>query len=332
MRQRLLATSLVLTAWLWVTPLAQAEEHLDSVHLLRTHTEQLLDEFIGTAEQQAVESLEVQRPRAGSCQISGEGFLWTQDDLDKKTVSKTNKGRLWKQKQELFAASEPSGEGRHYFVQGYFGNIKPFETSPLLIWKHVHQTISLQDNEAHIGVQTSAETYTKQAGTVQEVSILLADWISATGFDARVVEGHRDGSYHTWVSILDGTTTYIIDVEESPQDRISLSTKTERYQARRGYNAEFLWIYSAEGWHQISRFIETNEAPATSSNQSLNSQYRVTNDTPIMLSPLATSRNVGVLKRGERVQIIHSEGDWHQVVYRGEHTGYVPRGSTQRVL
>jgi hypothetical protein len=64
--------------------------------------------------------------------------------------------------------------------------------------------------------QTGAETLMRGGGDCDDLSILLADWLIARGFEARVALGDWDGEPHAWVVVLLEQKTYILEATAEP--------------------------------------------------------------------------------------------------------------------
>lgn len=301
---------------------------------LKESVKAYLDQFI-SGEDSSVEQQQIDAtgPRAGFNRKTSGSAIWSQAKLEESVTEKSKNGSLWKQDGKLFAASEPADDGRIYFVQAYLSGIKPFEATPPQVWQYVYKNFSLQSDLEQFGMeevyQTSSQTFHRKAGDAEDFSIFVADWLQQLGYDARVVQGTREDKAHTWVILVEDGIEYLIDTVENPELKVTLPVVGKSYRASLAFNSELLWEASDTGWREVGSFIEAdnlNQQPGKVK------QYRVTHDAPIMLRPDAKARQLGLLRRGEKIQIIKTEGMWHKILYRDGHHGYLQENALQRVL
>ena len=93
--------------------------------------------------------------------------------------------------------------------------------------------------------QLAKETWEYKNGDCEDSSVLLADWLIARGFDARVVIGTTaDGSGHAWVVVtLDGAT-YILESTDARPDLRNLpyaATLRRNYIPRYQFNRDTIF-------------------------------------------------------------------------------------------
>ena len=115
-------------------------------------------------------------------------------------------------------------KGRYHYVNEYLTGYCPPAHFPagisrlnemLLIWNSVVRGMryvpdSADGNEDNDAWQTAAETQQLGTGDCEDSSILLADWLIARGFEARVALGHyAERGGHAWVIVrLEAAPTF----------------------------------------------------------------------------------------------------------------------------
>lgn len=106
--------------------------------------------------------------------------------------------------------------------------------------------------------QTPSETHAFAAGDCEDTSLLLADWLIAEGFDARVALGHLleddggEGGGHAWVAVrLDGETYLLETTDTAAPGEGELPTVARaghRYDARMLFDRERIYFRARAGW------------------------------------------------------------------------------------
>ena len=89
---------------------------------------------------------------------------------------------------------------------------RPIE-HPLDAWLFVLQNCSTrgQKQQDRGAWKTAEETYRSLQGDRKDAAVLLADWLAASGYDAKAVVGEADGELAAWVVLHADEHTYILD-------------------------------------------------------------------------------------------------------------------------
>jgi predicted transglutaminase-like cysteine proteinase len=144
----------------------------------------------------------------------------------------------------------------------------------ITIWKavldHVRYAKDLNGIRGNLDTwQLARETWDYKNGDCEDSSILLADWLIARGFDARVVIGTTDkGEGHSWcVVALDGTS-YILETTGARPDLKNppyAARLSKRYNPRFQFNRNSVFYrrddsrnpryWSNKSWYRIDRSI-----------------------------------------------------------------------------
>jgi len=174
---------------------------------------------------------------------------------------------------QLYAITEQAEEGSCLLANGFLTNWVPYNTSnPLLpldfIAKHVRYT---RDKDL-FGVpdlwQTSAQVYTRAQGDCEDHAVLLTDWLSGLGHDARVVCGSVQWSgspgSHCWVALFRDGKQYLLEATTKRPERLPpLVPLMTEYAADYMFNKDSFWSrtgepgkrdYSDQYWRKTSAF------------------------------------------------------------------------------
>lgn len=164
-------------------------------------------------------------------------------------------------------------DGKEHPSNAYFLGFIPFHTNkywlPLL-------AVSLRvkykrDDEIILGKdiwQTSLETYIKMRGDCEDHSILLADWMTGLGYDARVVVGTAHGEGHAWVVLYKDGKEYLLETtDKASRRRYPFVALHPEYVPAIMFNRDHFWMritkqkgfrrVQSEEWIILSDFNET---------------------------------------------------------------------------
>lgn len=161
-------------------------------------------------------------------------------------------------------------DGVPYFLNAFFVDFAPDRASH--IWE-VHRAVRLrvryQLDSRHFGRreiwQTSRQTYESLRGDCEDYAILLADWLIASGFEARVVIGRHKKDGHAWVVVLDGNRTYLVEATgREKRWTYPLARFLPDYRPEAMFDRDTFWVntgsplttdYRGERWRPSSRFF-----------------------------------------------------------------------------
>ena len=97
--------------------------------------------------------------------------------------------------------------------------------------------------------QTGAETLMRGGGDCDDLSILLADWLIARGFETRVALGVWDGEPHAWVVVRLDQKTYLLEASAEPptngESITTVGTSKDRYVPEMLFDRDacYYWRY-----------------------------------------------------------------------------------------
>ena len=127
--------------------------------------------------------------------------------------------------------------------------------SPLMAWLFVLTQFRYVDDTKQYGFndvwQLAQETNQLRQGDCEDTSILLADWLEASGFETRVVLGLARGTGHAWVVLRAEGHEYIL---ETTGDRANFRRHPPRtellpeYIPRVQFDKDSIWFRVAETW------------------------------------------------------------------------------------
>jgi hypothetical protein len=142
------------------------------------------------------------------------------------------------------------------------------------IWEGVYTTCAYRSDSRgdkkldRDAWQTGPGTLARGVGDCDDSAILLADWLIARGFDARVALGQADGQGHAWVVVLLEGKTYLLESTAEPpvetKDLLVVGETTTRYTPEMLFdrNACYYWKdpkrkfdndYWSIQWHRLDQ-------------------------------------------------------------------------------
>ncbi len=157
---------------------------------------------------------------------------------------------------------------QYYYANGYFLDFVPFEVDNVYIaMNYVAQRLRYQYDKEQFGGrdiwQTSKEAYERMRGDCEDHAILLADWLSTLGFDARVAVGTHKGNGHAWVVWFKEGESYIIEATAKRKRFFFPYAKMMTdYKAKYMFNKDAFWVKEGyalnddyvTGWRRTAYF------------------------------------------------------------------------------
>jgi hypothetical protein len=160
--------------------------------------------------------------------------------------------------QRAFDFYAPAEDGSHHspgwFLRDFHpgGNLK----DPLDAWLYVITHCRYRDDQDLFGRpevwQLAKDTYARKGGDCEDTSILLADWLAAAGFEARVVLGQvRKGGNHAWVVLQKDGQQYILETAGGPKYYRRIPPRADllpEYFPAIHFNRKELWFRTGSHW------------------------------------------------------------------------------------
>jgi hypothetical protein len=139
-----------------------------------------------------------------------------------------------------------------WFLRGF----RPKDiSSPLTAWLYVLSNCRYVDDTRQYGRpevwQLARETYRMRQGDCEDTSILLADWLAAAGYKARVVIGEEDGTGHAWVVVHGDGHDYILETTGGRRSYRRVpprSTVTTSYIPHAQFDLTGIWFRTSDKW------------------------------------------------------------------------------------
>jgi hypothetical protein len=174
------------------------------------------------------------------------------------------------------AAGLARGVDRNYHAwQSFLESYVPFHTDnhwlPLLVlaqrkqYSYDHDIYGLEE-EGDVW-QTSREAFLSPVGDCEDHAVLLADWLTGLGEQARVAVGTMNGGGHAWVVLFRDGREYILEATQkhglAGLKHYPLARLMPEYQPRYQFDRTHFWVnqrrgptvrYSGSHWAQLSRF------------------------------------------------------------------------------
>jgi hypothetical protein len=126
--------------------------------------------------------------------------------------------------------------------------------SPVEAWSRVLQYRRPSDvRRRQVGDvwQTAQETYQSRQGDAKDVAILLADWLGAGGYDARLVIGLVEGNSRVWVVLRAEDRDYILETAGERAGHVRMPPRAESmttYVPRVQFNRTGIWFRTSSAW------------------------------------------------------------------------------------
>lgn len=215
--------------------------------------------------------------------ISADGSVsMNEDELNNSILAQPrSKDRpfVWFDRQNQVTTLTAMGiDRRHHFANSYLIGFEPFATDnnwmPLYIlasrkvYQYDHEQYGLDDVW-----QNSAQAYQQLRGDCEDHAIILADWLIASGIDARVVLGKYRGEGHAWVVAYSAGQAFLLEATGKRRFRhwnyYPLASLSKDYQADFMFNRSSFWRkastatgadYSSEQWIETSVFTAKSQS------------------------------------------------------------------------
>jgi hypothetical protein len=116
----------------------------------------------------------------------------------------------------LVDVRQPDTEGRLRRPPWFLQSEEPapgMSPADLMNWIRLHVRYVRDDRFHRLpeAWQLPAQTYRWRRGDCEDSSILLAEWLNESGYEAYVVAGRWRGRMHTWVVLRDEGTDYLLE-------------------------------------------------------------------------------------------------------------------------
>ena len=130
---------------------------------------------------------------------------------------------------ETYAATKTQEDGTCLFANGFLNNWVPYTTKNVwLPLEFISEHLTYRSDPELFGVgdvwQTSAQVYKRGFGDCEDHAVLLADWLSGMGHDARVVCGTvawgSNGGGHCWVALFRDGKQYLLESTTKAPTRV----------------------------------------------------------------------------------------------------------------
>lgn len=213
--------------------------------------------------------------------VSTDGTVFMdEDELNNRIMAQPRDAArpvLWFDNQRSITTMSAMGvDKRHHFANSYLLGYEPFKTDnswmPLYIlasrkiYQYDHEQYFLDDIW-----QNSAQAYYQLRGDCEDHAIVLADWLIASGIDARVVVGRYRGEGHAWVVAFSGGQAFLLEATDKRRYRnwnhYPLASLSRDYQPDYMFNRSTFWRntvagksagYSVNHWQEASFFASNN--------------------------------------------------------------------------
>ncbi len=180
-----------------------------------------------------------------------------------------------------FAYAALGIDRNHHFANSYLIGFEPYKTDK--VWQPL-VTLALKktyqfDHDQH-GLawkdvwQNSQQAYLYSHGDCEDHAILLADWLIAMGYDARVAIGKIPSGGHAWVILFYDEKEYLLEATSKRRPRsigdFSLAKYAPEYQPRYMFNRTKFWVntgssltasYSGPNWVDTATFTRSSSEP-----------------------------------------------------------------------
>ncbi len=143
-------------------------------------------------------------------------------------------------------------QGSYHRLPWFLRGFQPAAiTSPMEAWLYVRHHIRVRDTvgRGDAGAwQTAEETFRIGQGDFQDAAILLADWLAATGYDAKVVIGRMGRRAAAWVVLREDGCDYLLDLTESVRRAPPRADLMPNYDPCVQFNRAGIWFRRSQAW------------------------------------------------------------------------------------
>ena len=175
---------------------------------------------------------------------------------------------------DIYAMSALGVDGEHHLASAYLEGFQPFATdNPMIPLYVLAQRKRYQlDSRNYRGKedvwQTSRQAFLYPRGDCEDHAIILADWLTMMGEDARVVVGDWGRERHAWVVLIKDGREYLLEATKKSglgRNRpYPLASLHPQYKPDFMFNHEYFWVntgsshttrYRGSAWQQRSRLF-----------------------------------------------------------------------------
>ena len=175
----------------------------------------------------------------------------------------------------IYTMSALGIDGRQHLAHAYLEGYEPFVTDNVMIPLYaLAQRKSYQlDKRNYWGKedvwQTSRQAFYYTRGDCEDHAIVLADWLSMMGEDARVVIGEWGDGGHAWVILFRDGKEFLLEATRKNglgrNQPYPLASLHPEYRPRFMFNHEYFWVntgsphtrrYSGPAWIKSSRYSQ----------------------------------------------------------------------------
>ncbi len=173
---------------------------------------------------------------------------------------------------DMYAMSALGVDGEHHLASAFLEGFQPFETdNPMVPLYVLSQRKRYQlDSRNYWGKddvwQTSRQAFLYPRGDCEDHAIVLADWLTMMGEDARVVIGDWGRERHAWVVLIKDGREYLLEATKKSglgRNRpYPLARLHAEYKPDFMFNHEYFWVnagsnnttrYRGKAWQKRSR-------------------------------------------------------------------------------
>ena len=237
-----------------------------------------------TAAAQINDSVEQQHEQFGTVRASQSNWQFNTGQLQHKIAAlpanRRNYFYTWSSQNKHEITGSASGvDQQAYFVNSFLIGFKPFHTDT--IWQPL-ATLALRKsyvldhqlygpNMSEIW-QNSRQAYLYTRGDCEDHAILLADWLIALGYRARVVLGTYRESGHAWVVLFVDGKEYLLESTDKRRPRSISDFKLARlavdYHPIYQFDRQSFWVnsgskyttrYQGGKWQLRSKFTRNTQ-------------------------------------------------------------------------
>lgn len=259
--------------WLWLLFLLALGciLWLDRPSATLSESQQLMRMLQQSADQMPAALLQHNRAGVLTMQTTGE----TISEMDIAAALLENKDDqarpfMWQDQHGRPAVISAQGiDTEHHFANSYLVGAHPFRIDnpalPLhfLAKRKVYQYDQQQYQRGDVW-QNSAQAWVHLRGDCEDHAMILADWLLAEGFDARVVLGSYRGEGHAWVVAFLQGQVYLLEATDKQAGKswqhVPLAALASDYHAEFMFNRDKFWVRKAQAPqpdYQSAQWLET---------------------------------------------------------------------------
>lgn len=270
--------------WLWLLFLTALFTifWLDRPTAHQTENQQLMHLLQQSADRIPLQLL--QHNREGLLTLASTGQQLSEMDV---AVALQNKHEdqarpyLWQDWQGRPAILTAQGiDAVHHFANSYLVGAHPFSIDNPALPLHFlakRKVYQYDEEQYHRGDvwQNSAQAWVYLRGDCEDHAMILADWLIAEGFDARVVLGDYRGEGHAWVVAFLQGQVYLLEATDKQAGKswqhLPLAALATDYHARIMFNRDSFWFnsqpqtaagYQGEQWQKTAKFLTPDPSAA----------------------------------------------------------------------